>query len=273
MERYFKASLGIVMLAALGMSVACKTEKKGCTGCCEEPGITKEITMPITKEKVTLNFFNAMTPVNDEYCNYDLATKEKIDGSCRPNFDSTFNDDLNSIFAIGGYDPAVFKKNGLRTYLRIHPENDTTQVWPNPGASVSNTANYMDQGVIFRGETEITPTSGDMGIIKFYASGRYTYKFLIYDSVSQILDSTITHPDNPFKGMSSADSLTLSNEDPFTYYGYLERYNKIKIEYKTANKKERLIDSVVGKFCIIRNNYDCPTNGCIGKDANDPWLK
>lgn len=271
MEKYFKASLSFVMLVAVSLAVSCKTENNACTGCCEEPGITKVITFPKTGEKVTLQFYNAITPTNDEFCDYNMTTKNKIDESCRPNFDSIYNDNLNSYFAIGGYDQAVFRSRGLRTYLRIQPVSDTSQIWPKEGSSIPSKYNYMDQGVIFRGESEIQPTYDDRGIIRFYASGRYTYKFLIYDTVAQISDSTLIVINNPFEGV---DSLDLMMNDPVLYAILLDEYNKNLIyDYKYGLKKERLMDSVVGTFCIIRNENDCPVSNCIGKDPNDPLLK
>lgn len=269
MERYFKASLGFVMFAVLGMSIACKPEQKGCTGCCEEPGITKELVMPKSKEKVTLNFFNAMTPVNFNYCNQVKGFD--IDGSCRPNFDSVFNDDINSIFAIDGYDPQQFKDNGLRTYLRIQTETDTTQIWPDAGDSGPKSTNYMDGQILFNGLV-LAPVEGDMTTTKLIASGRYVYKFLIYDTVSQIISTTTTRPDNPFETLSDADSAKLIEDDFDKYLEYVERYNRTETKEVYGKRTERLIDSVVGKFCIIRNDYECPTSGCKGKQANDPLL-
>lgn len=272
MERYFKASLGFVMLAAVTMAVSCdRTKSNECSGCCEEPGITKVFTFPDTKESVTLQFFNAMTPPNDEFCDYDVVSKNKITETCRPNFDSIYNDNLNSYFAIGGYDHTIFRSHGLRTYLRIQPVGDTSQIWPKEGSSIPSKYNYMDQGIIFRGESELEPITDTKGLIRFYTSGKYKYKFLIYDSITNIIDSTRILINNPFEGI---DSIQLMQDDPIEYAILLDEYEKSWVtDYTEGPKKERLLDSVVGTFCIIRNETDCPVSTCVGKDANDPLLK
>jgi hypothetical protein len=272
MEKYFKTAFGVVILATLGLVVSCDTEKETCTGCCDEPGVTKVITLPKTGGQATLQFYNVITPPNGEYCEYYLATSKKVEGSCRPNFDSIYNSDIdyNNVFAIGGYDPVLFKQNGLRTFLRIQTDTDTSAIWP----TKPYTDNYGANGKIFRGETEIIPISDDRGRINYYASGRYKYKFLIYDSIAKITDSTLVHTENFFKGMSKADSLLLIEEDFDLYLMYLEAYNaSAKYIYDEGAKKEVLVDSVVGTFCIIRNDYECQIQSCVGKDAGDPLLK
>ncbi len=272
MKRYFKASLGFVMLAVVSLTVACKTEKKGCTGCCEEPGVTKVLTIPGTDEKITLQFYNVITPVNDEYCDYYLADLQKVEGSCRPNYDTVFNstDVYNDYFEIGGYNPALFREKGLRSYLRIQTETDTTQIWPSKRSKYS----YGEQGILFRGESEIIPTTDGKGVIKPFASGRYKYKFLIYDSVASSKDSILVHTEDYFADMTSEDSINLMIDDPDLYLIYIDAYSKTEYQYSFGDsKKERLIDSVVGVFCIIRNDSDCQISTCVGKDPGDNLLK
>jgi hypothetical protein len=283
MKKYIKASVGFGMLLGFAVSVSCKSEKKGCTGCCDEPGKELIIQVPGSQEKIVLTFYNAFTPTNFAYCEFDRSGT-KIDETCRPNADTVFNDDLNNDFAVTN----IEKLNALqifRTEFVVTLPNDTTPIWQH-----DRRKNYGTSGVRFTGREYLRDAPNGRNQIEYpFASGLYRYKFMVYDTLRDTIKLNllpIPSEDTMYADILIEDLdlhlLLLTMEGDIDEYDRLidlkAAYDLKLLQYEDAwtydiTETEYAKDSVIGKFCIIRNDRDCPIRACVGKDDGDKLLK
>lgn len=255
MNVFLTRTISVLCIGMLLLNCACKKDAEVQNDCFDESADqlgaqTKEFIIS-DSVSTSITIYSAMTPVNYAYCTYPSASLNVEEQVCQPNEDTVYNDvsaGLNDIFPVD-YDFTVFEDNGFITQLTIHDENLVTDYYWNSWDQFPK-GSYGSYGASFDG---LTPTlvSGSQYEQKQFPTGMYQYSFQIYDLI--------------------ADRTSLSASELSERLDEIDEYSFVWFMNFFENNQP--VDSMVGKFCIIRQQLDCDLSFLDVQDSGDGLLE